>query len=249
MSRAMRLALASVVLVVASCNNDDDEAKPPTSTTAPSSTTTAETTTTTGARPCGSVSVPSGASARTTAVGDVDGDGEDDELRSYLLGNDEAHLQVSLAAGGGADLVVTTFGTPALAVLGGADVDGDGADEVWAQTGFGASATIVGLARLAGCELVSVTFAGGDPVELAVGGSVGSAAGIACDAHLDPTADLTTYSASNMDSEGGGYDITATEYALEGTSLVQKAIEATTASAGDDMFTRATGFSCDGLSL
>jgi hypothetical protein len=246
-----RTLLALLALVLAACGGDDQAAPTTsaTSTTPSTATSTTGTPTTTGpttAEGCGAVSTPAGATQVTTAAGDVDGDGQDDVLASYVLGDAEAHVQVSLAAGGGDDAVVSTFsGTPAVSVLGGADVDGDGADEVWLRTGFGASASIVGLARVTGCQLAQVTWAGGDPVELAVGGGVGSASGVACDGRGD--ADLTAYSANSDD--GTEYDITATDYALEGTTLVQTAVEAITASAGDSAFARATGFVCDGLSL
>jgi hypothetical protein len=241
------ITLVALALVVAACSNGQNEAgstTPPRAHTTASTTTTSEPTTTAG--PCDPVSMPAGATDVTTATGDVDGDGENDTLHSYVLA-DESHLQVSLAVGGGSDLAITTFSTPAVEVLGGADVDGDGADEVWARTGFGASATIVGLARFRGCELVRVTFAGGEPVELAVGGSVGLASGVECGTQTDPSADLTTFSATNMESDR--YEITATEYALEGTTLVQKAVWATHAAPGDDAFARATGFTCHGLSV
>lgn len=176
----------------------------------------------------------------------MDGDGAQDVLRSYRLGADEWHLRVELAAGGAEELPIPTFGDGAIVVLGGADVDGDGGDEVWAQTGSGASAAIVGLARLADCTLQRVTFAGGDPVEFPVGGSVGNAAGLECEAHIDPASDLTAYTATNTGEVS--YEVTATEYTLEGTVLVKGASEVSTATMGDEAFDRATTFACDDLS-
>ena len=244
--------LATLVVTIAACGGGGDDADASLTTTTSSdasstTTTTADPTTTTAPTDCDNVSIPAGATDVSEELADVDGDGDPDELRSYLVGDADWHLQVELAAGGGADLAITTFGAGAVAVLGGADVDGDGADEIWARTGSGASATILGLARFAHCALTRVTFTGGDPAEIPVGGSVGTASGLECEAHVDPTADLTGYTATNIGDDQ--YDVSATEYALEGTTLAQKGTETSIATAGDDTFARATTFVCGNLSL
>lgn len=238
-----RRALVALALVAAlgACG-DDDDGDTAAATTAPPTTTTTEATTTTTAPPaCPSVAVPDGAQEVTELDGDADGDGADDELRTYRVA-EEWHLQVELAAEGGADLVVPSFGGT-VGVVGGADLDGDGTDEVWARTGSGASATIVGLARLVDCELVRVTFATGDLAELPVGGSVGTTAGLACDDGSGVTAFTATL------TEGTSYDVAATSYRLEGTQLVEAGTEATTADATDESFLRYASFDCGDLSL
>lgn len=248
--RPALVLVTALALMLAACGGGHDKASARTSTTARRSPTThsptsAPTTTTTAE--CGPVSVPKAAAEVANASGDVDGDGADDVLRSYLLGESDWHLQVALAAGGGADLAIATFSGGSVSVLGGADVDGDGADEIWARTGSGASATILGLARFASCGLTRVTFPAGDPAELPVGGSVGTTSGLECESHVDPTADLTTYDASNTADDQ--YEVHATEYALNGTTLTQLGTKTSTATAGDDAFARATSFACHGLSL
>lgn len=242
------LAVVAVAVLASACGGDGDSDAAPTTTAAPS-TTDAPTSSTTDPSPpaaCPPIDVPAGSTDVTEASGDVDGDGAADALRSYRR-DDGWHLAVELAAGGGADTPVTTFDEIGVSVLGGADVDGDGGDEVWARTGAGASATILGLARLVDCQLVRVTFGGGQPAELPVGGSVGTTAGLQCEAHLDPSADLTAYTASNTGDST--YDVTSTEYALDGTMLVAGASQTSPATMGDDLFTRATTFTCDDLSL
>ncbi len=243
--------MTTLALILTACGGGDgDKASDRTSTTAGRSTTTHSSTsdpTTTTSAECGSVGVPKAATEVASASGDVDGDGANDVLRSYLVGESDWHLQVALAAGGGADVAIATFSGGSVSVLGGADVDGDGADEIWARTGSGASATILGLARFASCGLTRVTFAAGDPAELPVGGSVGSASGLECASHVDPTADLTAYDASNTNDDQ--YEVHATEYALNGTALTQLGTRTTTATAGDDAFALATSFACHGLSL
>lgn len=240
-------ALLVLALGVTGCGGDDDDSDASTSTSATEAPSTSSSSSTTPAAVCDPIGLSDGAANVAEATGDIDGDGADDGLLSYRLGADEWHLRVELAAGGAADVVIPTFGAGAIAVLGGADVDGDGGDEVWAQTGSGASATIIGLARFTDCELERVTFAGGDPAEFPVGGSVGNTAGLECEAHGDPTADLTGYTATNTGEDT--YEVTATEYALDGTVLVQGASRVSTATVGDEAFARATTFSCDDLSL
>ena len=242
-------AVAVAVAVIASaCGGDGGGDAAPTSTTAPTTTDAPTSSTSQPSAPaaCPTVEVPDAATDLTEAEGDVDGDGAADGLRSYRSG-DGWHLAVDLAAGGGADTAVVTFDEIGVSVVGGADVDGDGGDEVWARTGAGASATILGLARLVDCQLVRVTFAGDQPAELPVGGSVGTTTGLHCEAQVDPAADLTAYTATNTGDTT--YDVTATEYALEGTVLVAGSQTTSPATVGDDLFARATTFTCEDLSL
>ncbi len=144
------------------------------------------------------------------------------------------------------DFFIDATADPAqVEVLGLADVDGDGRDELWARTGAGASATILGLARRDGCTLERVIGQGGAPVELPVGGSVGSAAGVRCEASVDPEADLTEYELRSNDGEE--YEVTATEYALDGATLVRTGTHAGAATSDD--LERYTGFRCGDLRL
>lgn len=235
--------LAVLGLVAAGCGGNDSSAA---STTSRPSTTARSSTTESPASPaCAKITIPAGATGQTTASADVDGDGKADELRTFVVGESNWHLQAALAAGGGADLKLTTFDPGAVAVLGGVDLDDDGADEIWARTGSGASATILGLVHYADCALTRVTFAGGDPVELAVGGSVGTASGVEC--ATDRDAAIIAYTASNTGENE--YQVTATTFALEGTVLVQKGSTSSTVTTNDALFERATGFTCGELHL
>jgi hypothetical protein len=243
------IVVLGVVLVLAR-QGDDEQAAPTTSTTTTSSTvasTTSSTATastpTSAASGCNTVGVPDDAADRVDLVGDVDGDDAADQLHSYRLG-DVWHLQVELAAGGGADLPIDSFGD-AVRLVGPFDLDGDGADEVWAHTGSGASAEILGIVRFADCALAQVGFAEGSPAELPVGGSVGSAAGVACSP--GDGADLVIYAASSAD--GSSYDLVASSYTLEGHLLVAAGEERSTVGADSAEFARATSFSCGTLSL
>lgn len=226
--------------LLGACSDGDDDAASSGTTTEATTTTTEATTTTSPAPACPAVGVPDAAEEVTELDGDADGDGSGDELRTYRVG-EEWHLQVELAADGGADLVLPSFGG-GVGLVGGADVDGDGADEVWARTGSGASATIVGLATLVGCALVRVTFPTSELAELPIGGSVGTASGLVCG-----DAVVTTYTATY--TGGSTYEVAATTYGLEGTSLVERGTDTTTVEATDPEFMRYTTFNCGDLSL
>lgn len=253
-TRSLRLAAIALVAALAAGGCGDDDAGPETSTTtaAEPTTTTAEptttstSTTTSSAAPCPTaVGVPADAAAVTEAPADVDGDGADDQLRTFLL--DETWvLQVEVAAGGGAELEMGQSGQGGMGLVGGADVDGDDRAEVWVRVGSGASTVIIGLVRFDECALARVTFEGGQPVELPAGGSVGATAGVECRAD-DVDADLTTFAAFHR--EDLRYEVTATQWALEGTVLVERSASTSEMDAEDPDFIRATTFTCHDLTL
>lgn len=243
--RSLAVAVAATALLAAACGDDDDAARPSITTAGPtrepdgapsSPTSTME-------PACPSVRAP----APDDAVeADLDGDGVPDEVGSVEQPG-QLVVSVTLGAGGGAVIMLPTFGSDGVDLVGPADVDGDGAAELWVQTGSGASAAILGLVRFAGCQLVQVTFADGAPAEVPVGGSVGTSAGLSCETGVDPTADVTTYLASNVGEET--YDVTATEHALEGAVLTQLGATTSTVSTSDPEFARYVSFECDGLAL
>lgn len=237
-------ALTAIGVVAAGCGGDDDSAASTTS-RAPTTTSRSGTTEPPASPACDEVTIPAEASQHTKASADVDGDGDTDEIHTFLVGDSDWHVQTVLAAGGGADLQLTTFDPGAVAVLGGIDLDDDGADEIWARTGSGASATILGLVRYADCALTRVTFASGDPMELAVGGSVGTASGVECAAGSSEA--VIAHTASNTGDDE--YQVTTTVFALEGTVLVQKGSTSTTVGTDDPLFERATSFTCGELHL
>ena len=84
---------------------------------------------------------------------DLDGDGRADEVVSWIRGGERV-VQAWLATGDNADPQALFSGK----LLGTVDLDGDGREEVFAQTGEATGAAY----RLDGCELVPVTIAGTD---------------------------------------------------------------------------------------
>ena len=241
------MAALAALVVLAACGGDDDEPTATRRSTTTSATATDDTTTTSAPTPsCPEVVEPADATDRATVTGDVDGDQRADELISYRDGSGAWHLQVRLGAGGGAGLAVPSPGDTSVQVLGGADVDGDGAAELWARTGAGASAAIVGLARLTDCRLERITFATREPAEFPVGGTVGTAAGLQCRAGSAGSV-LTSYTATNMGDDR--YEVVAQEWKLDGTTLVSGTSTTTTVAATDGLLGRASSFSCGDLAL
>ena len=173
------------------------------------------------------------------------GDGGADRLTSVREGDDAWRLLVELDRGGGAVLELATFGGP-VGVVGGADVDRDGDDEVWARTGAGAATTIVGLFSFEDCALAPVQFASGGPVELPVGGSVGTTSGVECDPDGGLLAHTATYVGDGSDDR---YAVDTIEYELDQGMLVEEGRTATEVTAGEPEFLRYTTFRCDDLNL
>lgn len=248
---AVRHAILSLVIctsLLSACTGDDAGDAAATTVVPATTTSTHRSATTTTSSPirCSPAPPPEGATDVRDAVADLDGDGDDDQVQSYRVGEAEWHVRASLARGGGADVEVTASNGSFVRVLGGADVDRDGADELWAQTGQGASATILGIVRLIGCDLVRVTAGGGEPAELPVGGSVGTASGVECSAK-QAGAHLTTYTASNQG--GDRYEVRARELELDGRELVLRSTYDGDATIGDETFARASSFACGDLTL
>lgn len=102
----------------------------------------------------------------------------------------------------------TTTGCPPIdAAVASVDLDGDGTDEVWRSAGSGASADIVELVVVEGCEEVTVG-------QFAVGGSVRELHGIRCEGGA-----VTELVATSED--GQTYAVTEVTYELQGAELVE----------------------------
>lgn len=252
MRRTLHVLVVTALVALTACDSGDGGTA--TTTALEASTTSASTTSTTAPEPttttalvaaCPEVPMPAEVEDRSEAGADVDGDGRED-LVSTFRSDGEWQLHVAPAAGGGASLVVESFGG-SVAVVGGSDVDGDGTDEVWSRIGSGASAVILAITDFEACQLAWVTTDTGARAELPVGGSVGTASGISCSPAPD-TAHVTTYQAVLM-GEGPDYDVTAQELRLDGAVLRAGATSTTVVSARTPEFSRYTSFDCGDLSL
>ena len=115
--------------------------------------------------------------------GDFDGDRRPDVVFSYgALGSDGRatswFLRTVLASGGVSTLKLDA---PAqLEVLGAADADGDGRDEVFVQLDHGASTSFVAIYAAGEGRLVPVTEDGKAPLRFGLNGSVTHGDGGAC---------------------------------------------------------------------
>jgi len=151
--------------------------------TATTSTTTTSTTTstTTPATVCPvSPPLPPGTVTFATVGGDFDGDGNEDGMLTYQAATDVWRLRVVFADGGGADSLIAEgedFAPPR--PIGGFDVDGDGAEEVFVTVGSGASTVQIGFYDVAACVATRITESGVAAV-FSVGASIGQVSGISC---------------------------------------------------------------------
>src|SRR5262245_57492304 len=126
-------------------------------------------------------------------------------------------------------------------MIGAADVDRDGKDEIFAQTGAGASTATIGLFTLDGCDIAPITFDGA-PTQFPVGASAGATNGLQCS--NDPTGPATIRAYAGASSDGESYDVTWADLELDGTVLTQVEEGSAAASYGDEQYVAASTFHC-----
>lgn len=181
------------------------------------------------------------------ATADLDGDGQDDTLGTDA-GAGTTGLNVRLATGGTRSVAIGP-NAPAegLAnsprVLGTADADGDGRDEVFLQlaSGLAEPATIVRLVQLVDCELVVAANLQGEPYDFLVGTRTldpelqppaYELLGVGCvDADADGRQDLVGLSTQQTGSQ---VDWTRTIVTLEGGGAKNGAVDRGTYTSPDD---------------
>lgn len=239
-------AAALLLLLAVGCSGGDPtiEAAPgttgratttTTTTAAPATTAPASTTATTAGPACppGDLAAPSG---DPTYVGaEVDGLAGGDTAYAHLA-DDGWHLRIDLGDGGTADELLATAPADAARVLGAADLDGDGTDELWVQVGTGAAVTIVGLYDVDGCDLEPVV-ADGVPAAFAIGGTVLLLQGLACG-----ESDVTHLGATSED--GVTYATLDLTYELQDGALVRVGDETGTLTADDPALAAYSEFAC-----
>ena len=249
--RRLGLAAAAALLVLlAGCARGDDDPTvegrlPTTEVTQPTTSTTRATTTTT-APACPPVTRATDIDGLVEQSADVDGDHQADVVQTFPA-DGHVTLLVDLAAGGGATVDIDANDAVAASLLGAEVLDAsDGRDVLWLRVGAGASTTILGLYHLDGCSLEAATFENGEPVELPIGGTVGTASGARCGSQIDREADLLVFESTLI--SGREYEIVTTEYRWQDGQLVRSPENAPTVRRSEDL-TDVTGFRCGDLSL
>jgi len=186
-----------------------------TTTTTTSTTTTTTTTTTTVSPTVCPIAppLPAGTVTFASVGGDFDGDGATDSLLTYQAGPDDWRVRIVFADGGGADSAVADgedFAPPR--PIGGFDIDGDGAEEVFLTVGAGASTVHIGFYEVASCVASRITE-GGVAAVFPIGASIGNTSGVDCPGDGSINRNFAQYIADDI-YEGG-----FAPYLLEGSVL------------------------------
>ena len=162
---------------------------------------------------------------RSGVRADLDGDSAADDVTAFALrapgGAGDWRIRVGFAAGGGTELTLAEDPAPGIVkVLGTAALGGTeqapGPTTLFAWTGSGASARIVGLFLLAGCDLAPLTAVDGQPAGFIVGGSVGHQEGLRCAVAGGRRALIEVLS----ERVGTSYRVTRLTYVPDGMALV-----------------------------
>ena len=176
------------------------EVEPPTPTPTPSPTRTR-------ARTAAVVSSGPARKKEPASQGDVDGDGEVDEV---TVGQD-----LAVALSGSGRTITSAFETDTSpAPAGSEDVDRDGRAEVFLRTGQGSSTTFLTPFRYDGRALAPLTL-DGEQARLGIGGSATHGDGFSC----TDAGTLVVRSASSDD--GTTFTVTSTTYRIDGHVLVR----------------------------
>jgi hypothetical protein len=120
-------------------------------------------------------------------------------------------------------------------VLGRRDLDADGVNELFVNTGSGASTDIVGVFRVEGCRAVQVTM-GGSPAEFPVGAALLHIDGLQVSSDT-----LVVYSGTSTDGEA--FDVAWRTLRLDSDALTEIGSDGGTAQRGDDLHRLASTFS------
>lgn len=206
--RAVAAALAVLaVLAVSSCSGGGNPVAAPQDTTTPAPTvlptTPAPVTTTPPARTA--TPTPSAVPTRPVKVpatdGDVDGDGKRDQVTIATAPNADGIWGVTIklsALGTRRGQVHAESERPRL--VGVVDADGDGFGEVFLAIGQGASTAFWGVLRFVDGVVREVTLSG-QPLQLAIGGSVNHGDGFACreEVKANRGRELVVYSGDTFD--------------------------------------------------
>jgi hypothetical protein len=250
-ARAAGAAIAVLVVLAAACSRGGDDPTlngdvPDVETSDTTSSTSSSITSTTVGAACPAVERVRNREGLVEQSADVDGDRAADVVQSFPDG-DHVTLLVDLAAGGGATARLRPSEDVPVALVGAAVLERlDGRDVLWVRVSAGASTTVLGLYHLEGCSLEAATFQNGEPVELPIGGTVGTASGARCGSLMDPEADLLVYEATLIDEHE--YEIVTTEYRWQDGQLVLSPEGAPTVARSDDP-SAAAGFECGGVAL
>jgi hypothetical protein len=168
---------------------------------------------------------PPGADNVSTVDADVDGDGRPERAALWSQPDGARRAWRLGVAGPGDAAVVAAVDEPstfdpaspwtAPAVLGAADADGTGGDELFVATGHSSYSQDVQIWGLRDCALVATALGGAAPATFAVGASAREKVGVTC-AYTDDSASLTTWRAVAADEPADAFTVTTTDHTWTG---------------------------------
>jgi hypothetical protein len=261
-SRAVRLAgvvlaTGGLSLALVACGDDDDAVSSDDTTTSTSDATTSTTEASTSSAPpttappntapptsaADCIGTAEGATAESSAMGDVDGDGAADTAEVLHDAAGTWFLQITLGDGGSSyTQLEPADNVGGVELIGAADVDGDGKEEIFVQVGSGASKAMFGMFTVqGGCDITEITTASG-PARFPVGASVGIISGLQC-SNVPDAASVIAFEGQSADGES--YAVTWTEYELAGATLTEIDSGSGTAGYGDELYVASSTFHCD----
>lgn len=194
---------------------------------------------------CPAGDLPVGDSTTPTSA-ELDGDGSADTV--YLV-DGPGGWQLVVEFGGGGAVVSALVGTNEFdepEVIGGADLDGDGVDELAVRVANGAYVALVSFVRVRDCSVIQLAFEDDSPAIFASGASAGGGEALLCNG--DGTLERFFFSwLPGEDDETVEYEAGFQPFRLEGDVVV--AFPGDGAGLTEDEVTELDLFDCLGLEL
>lgn len=158
----------------------------------------------------------------TTAAVDIDGDGEAEVVRMNRYGPCRELTSWRLSVDGAERDLSESFGFvgPTLpTVMGGVDLDGDGAEEIWSHTGWDAMSARFGLFTYRDGILDYIRFENGQPAEWSVADHPKYPRGVACQPTDGGGSTVVSYSTDRNKPGGEPMEVSVRTYLLDGPVL------------------------------
>jgi hypothetical protein len=175
-------------------------------TTTPATTTPATTTEAPEEPPCPPIlPVPDEAIINASVFSDLDGDGIDEEVFTWILpGGDQWHLRVIDGVDQAGHQISDSHGVYLSEILGVLYIDDDTIQELFVTVTGGAYTTAFGVFQYHDCEIIRTTTVDGPPAVWHFGASISNVLQVVCDPEMPF---IRTYTATISESSDDGYPL------------------------------------------